>query len=235
MKPWQVESWCQADITEEYLRRMKDVLDLYAQPWDALHPVVCFDEQSVQLLADSRPPWPVRPGIPRRQDHDYVRHGTRNVFIFVEPQAGWRHVLVTQRRTKEDFAKVMRYLVDVVYPQVDAVSLVLDNLNIHAVGSLIEIYGKAEADRLMSRLHFHYTPVHASWLNIAEIELSAMTRQALDRRIPCEWALTLELIAWEHERNRLSIPINWSFDWKRAKRVFAKEISGLRTLPAPHN
>jgi hypothetical protein len=235
VKPWQVESWCQADITEEYLRRMKDVLDLYAQPRDVLHPVVCFDEQSVQLLADSRVCEPLRPGMPRRQDHEYVRHGTRNVFIFVEPKAGQRHVLVTQRRTKEDFAKVIRYLVDVVYPHVEYVSLVLDNLNTHTVETLIEIYGKAQADQLISKLRFHYTPVHASWLNIAEIELSALTRQALDRRIPCEWALTLELIAWEYERNRLSIPINWSFNWKRAKRVFAKEISELRGRAAPQN
>ena len=223
MKPWQVENWCHADITKEYLRRMKDVLDLYAQPLDVLHPLVCFDEQSVQLLADSRVPLPTKPGRPRRQDHEYVRRGTRNVFICVEPHAGRRHVLVTQRRTKEDFAKVIRYLVDVVYPHAEYLSLVLDNLNTHTVETLIEIYGKAEADRLMSKLRFHYTPVHASWLNIAEIELSVMTRQALNRRIPSEWTLTLELIAWEFERNQLARPIKWSFDWKRAKRVFAKQ------------
>jgi DDE superfamily endonuclease len=207
---------------------MKDILDLYAKPLDALHPLVCFDEQSVQLLADSRVPLPMKPGRPRRQDHEYVRQGTRNVFMCVEPHAGRRHVLVTQRRTKEDFAKVIRYLVDVVYPHAEYLSLVLDNLNTHTVETLIEIYGKAEADRLMSKLRFNYTPVHASWLNIAEIELSAMTRQVLSRRIPCEWTLSLELIAWEHERNRLSIPIKWSFDWKRAKRVFAKQIGELR-------
>jgi hypothetical protein len=166
--------------------------------------------------------------MPRRQDHEYVRQGTRNVFMCVEPHAGRRHVLVTQRRTKEDFAKVIRYLVDVIYPHAEYISLVLDNLNTHTVETLIEIDGKVEADRLMSKLRFHYTPVHASWLNIAEIELSAMTRQVLTRRIPCEWTLSLELIAWEHERNRLSIPIKWSFDWKRAKRVFAKQIGELR-------
>lgn len=212
---------------------MKDVLDLYAQPLDALHPVVYFDEQSVQLLADSRAALPIRPGTPRRQDHEYVRHGTRNLFVFVEPKAGQRHVLVTQRRTKEDFAKAIRYLVDEVYPHVDYILLVLDNLNTHAVETLIEIYGKVEADRLMRKLRFHYTPVHASWINIAEIELSAMTRQSLDRRIPCEWTLTIELIAWEYERNRLAIPIKWSFDWKRAKHVFAKQISELRGRTTP--
>jgi hypothetical protein len=173
---------------------MKDVLDGYARPLDAVHPVVCFDEQSVPLLADSRTALPIRPGTSRRQDHEYVRHATRNVFIFVEPKAGQRHVLITQRRTQEDFAKATRYRVEIVY-----------------------------------------TPVHASWLNIAEIELSAMTRQALDRRIPCEWMLALELIAWESKRNRLSIPIKWSFDWKRAKHVFAKQISELRRRTTPQN
>ena len=211
------------------------MLDLYAQPLDALHPLVCFDEQSVQLLADSRAPLPMKPGMPRRQDHEYVRQGTRNVFMCVEPHAGQRHILVTQRRTKEDFAKVIRYLVDVIYPHAEYISLVLDNLNTHTVETLIEIDGKVEADRLMSKLRFHYTLVHASWLNIAEIELSAMTRQVLTRRIPCEWTLTLELIAWEHERNRLSIPIKWSFDWKRAKRVFAKQIGELRGRTTSQN
>lgn len=183
---------------------------------------MCFDEKSVQLLADSRPGLPLKPGYPRRQDYEYVRRGTRNVFTFVEPKAGWRHVLVTRRRTKEDLAKALRYLVEVLYPDAHLIDLVWDNLNTHAAETLIEIFGKAEADRILARLVFHPTPLHASWLNMAEIDLSVMTGQCLDRRIPDEWTLTQELLAWELGRNQVHRPIIWSFDWKRAKRLFKK-------------
>ena len=174
----------------------------------------------MQLLADVRCGLPLKPGHAQRQDYEYGRHGTRNLFIFVEPQAGQRHLLVTQRRTKEDWAKAIRYLVDELYPAAPLIDLVYDNLNTHTVHTLIEIFGKVEADRILARLVLHPTPVHASWLNIAEIELSAMTRQCLDRRIPDEWTLTLELIAWEQERNARGQPIHWSLDWNRAKRMF---------------
>ena len=204
------------------MARLKDVLERYAQPDDPTRPTVCFDEKSVQLLADSRPGLPLKPGYARRQDYEYIRRGTRNVFIFVEPKAGRRHVLVTRRRTKEDLAKALRYLVDVLYPDALGIDLVWDNLNTHAADTLIEIFGKAEADRILARLVFHPTPLHASWLNIAEIDLSVMTGQCLDRRIPEEWTLALELIAWESRRNQLHRPIVWSFDWKRAKRMFDK-------------
>ena len=204
------------------MARLKDVLELYAQPYDPTRPTVCFDEKSVQLLADSRPGLPLKPGYARRQDYEYIRRGTRNVFIFVEPKAGLRHVLVTRRRTKEDLAKALRYLVDVLYPDAPVIDLVWDNLNTHAADTLIEIFGKAEADRILARLVLHPTPLHASWLNIAEIDLSVMTGQCLDRRIPDEWTLALELIAWEARRNQLHRPIVWSLDWKRAKRMFDK-------------
>ena len=204
------------------MARLKDVLELYAQPYDPTRPTVCFDEKSVQLLADSRPGLPLKPGYARRQDYEYIRRGTRNVFIFVEPKAGRRHVLVTRHRTKEDLAKALRYLVDVLYPDMPVIDLVWDNLNTHAADTLIEIFGKAEADRILARLVFHPTPLHASWLNMAEIDLSVMTGQCLDRRIPDEWTLALELIAWESRRNHLHRPIVWSFDWKRAKRMFDK-------------
>jgi hypothetical protein len=203
---------------------MKDVLELYAQPYDPARPMVCFDEQSVQLLADSRPGQSLRRGHARRQDYEYVRRGTRNVFTFLEPKAGQRHVLVTRRRTKEDLAKAVRYLLEVVHPDAPVIDLVWDNLNTHAADTLIEIFGKAEADRLLARLVFHPTPLHASWLNSAEIDLSTMTRQCLDRRIPDEWTLTLEVIAWETRANQLQRPIVWSFDWKKAKRLFKKYI-----------
>lgn len=198
---------------------MKNILRLYAQPFDPTRPTVCFDEKNVQLLEDSRPALPLKPGYPRRQDYEYVRHGTRNLFMFVEPSAGHRHVLVTRRRTKEDFAKALRYLVDTLYPQVTMIDLVLDNLNTHTAETLIEIFGKREADRILARLTLHYTPLHASWLNIAEIELSALTVQCLDRRIPNEWMLSVEIIAWEIARNDRQVPIEWSFNWKRAKRL----------------
>lgn len=197
---------------------MKDVVTLYAQPYDPARPTVCFDEQLVQLLADARATRPLKPGYPRRRDYEYVRGGTRNLFLFIEPKIGQRHVLVTRRRTKEDFAKAMRYLVDEMYPQVQSIDVVLDHLNTHAADTLIEIFGKAEADRLLAHLAFHHTPLHASWLNIAEIILSALTRQCLDRRIGDEWTLVMEILAWEYRRNAERKPVAWSFDWKRARR-----------------
>ena len=204
---------------------MKDILKLYARPFDPTRPTVCFDEQNVQLLADSRPGLPLKSGSVQRQDYEYKRCGTRNIFIFVEPKAGLRHLLVTLRRTKEDWAKAIRYLVDILYPEALLIDLVCDNLNTHTINTLIEIFGKAEADRLLARLVLHPTPLHTSWVNMAEIELSVMTGQCLDRRIPDEWTLTLELIAWEFDRNQIHKPLAWSFNWKRAKRIFEKHKS----------
>lgn len=211
---------------------MKDVVTLYAQPYDPARPTVCFDEQPVQLLAEARPMRPLQPGYPRRRDYEYVRCGTRNLFLFIEPQVGQRHVLVTQRRTKEDFAKAMRYLVDELYPQVPVIDVVLDQLNTHASESLIEIFGKAEANRVLAPLVFHYTPLHASWLNIAEIILSTLTRQCLDRRIGDEWTLVMEILAWEYRRNAEQQPVAWSFDWKRARRFVRDHKRRLRTKTA---
>jgi hypothetical protein len=176
----------------------------------------------VQLLADRYPELPLKPGYVRRRDYEYIRRGTRNVFIFLEPKAGRRHLLVTRRRTKHEWAKAIRYLVDVLYPDAKQIDLVYDNLNTHTVETLIEIFGKPEADRILARVRLHPTPLHASWLNMAEIDLSAMTRQCLSRRIPDEWSLAMELIAWETCRNQLHKPITWSFNWKRARRIFSK-------------
>ena len=208
---------------------MKDVVTLYAQPYDPARPTVCFDEQPVQILAEARAVRPLKPGYPRRRDYEYVRYGTRNLFLFIEPKVGQRHVLVTRRRTKEDFAKAMRYLVDEMYPQVPMIDVVLDQLNTHAPETLIEIFGKAEADRLLAHLLFHYTPLHASWLNIAEIILSALTRQCLDRRIGDEWTLVMEILAWEYRRNTEHQPVSWSFDWKRARRFVRDHERRQRT------
>ncbi len=163
---------------------MEDVLDLYAEPYDPHRPVVCFDETSTQLLADVREPLPAQPGRPRRQDYEYRRGGTRNIFLACEPLAGWRHVAITERRTMPDFAHQMRWLVDVAYPDAPVVRVVLDNLNTHRMASLYETFPAAEARRMAKRLEFHHTPKHASWLNMAEIEFSALSRSCLKRRNP---------------------------------------------------
>ena len=168
---------------------MEDVLDLYAEPYDPDRPVVCFDETSTQLLADTRPPIPVQPGQPRRQDYEYRRAGTRNIFLTCEPLAGWRHVAITERRTMQDFAHQMRWLVDEAYPDAPVVRVALDNLNTHRMASLYETFPAAEARRIVKRLEFHHTPKHASWLNMAEIEFSVLTRACLQGRNPDETAL----------------------------------------------
>lgn len=201
---------------------MEHILKLYAQPHHPQRPLVCFDEKLTQLLADKRQPLAVQMGQPRRQDYEYRREGTRNLFMFAEPKAGQRHVLVTRRRTKQDFAYAMRYLVDFLYPDAECIDLVLDNLNTHHYHSLVEFFGKQEADRILSRLCFHFTPTHASWLNMAEIEFSVLTSQCLDRRIPDEWTLITETIAWETERNIDRCKIHWAFTVDDARAVFAE-------------
>ena len=153
-------------MSAEFVAHMEEVLDLYEEPYDPRRPVVCFDETSTQLLAQTRPSLPPRPGIPLRQDYEYRREGVRNLFLACEPQAGWRHVAVTQRRTMEDFAQQMRWLVDEAYPEVEVVRVVLDNLNTHRMASLYEAFPAAEARRIAKRLEFHYTP-KGSWLNMA--------------------------------------------------------------------
>lgn len=204
---------------------MEAILRLYQQPYNPDRPMVNFDEQSVQLLDDVRPPHSCQPGQARREDYEYQRNGTRNVFMFVEPKAGYRQVLVTRQRTKLDFAQAMRYLVDVLYPQAEVIDVVLDNLNTHHYHSLVEHFGKAEADRLMHRLCFHFTPPHGSWLNMAEIELSVLTRQCLDRRLPDEMRLTTEILAWEARRNAVGKPFNWTFTVEDARQVFRDSYS----------
>ncbi len=201
---------------------MEEILELYERPCENARPLVCFDEKSVELHADVRPPIPMQPNQPKRRDYEYKRQGTRNVFLFLEPKAGTRHTLVTQRRTKEDWAKAMRYLVDELYPDAQGIDVILDNLNTHNYEGLIEMFGKAEADRLMSRLVFHYTPVHGSWLNMAEIELSVMARQCTRRRLGDAFTLATELIAWEQPRNAAKVTIRWKFTRNDARRVFAK-------------
>lgn len=201
---------------------MEHLLTLYARPYDEAYPVVCFDEKSYQLLADSRQGLPLQPRHPRRADYEYRRRGTRNLFMMVEPLAGRRHVLLTKRRTKADFAHALRYLVDVLYPNAKCIELVLDNLNTHTYRALLETFGILEANRVMRRVCFHYTPVHASWLNMAEIEIGILSRQCLRRHLPSEQMLGSELAAWQSFRNAHSAKIHWSFSLKDARRVFAQ-------------
>ena len=180
-------------------------------------PVVCFDETSTQLLADTRPPLLAQPGRPARQDYEYRREGTRNLFLACEPKAGWRHVAVTERRTMQDFAHQMRWLVDEAYPETPVVRVVLDNLNTHRAGSLYETVPAAEARRIAKRLEFHYTPKHGSWLNMAEIEFSVLSRCCLKQRLPDEEALGMEVQALVRERNAARVGINWRFKTQDAR------------------
>lgn len=190
---------------------MEDVLDLYAQPYDPTRPKVNFDETSKQLIGETRQPLPPQPGRAARYDYAYNRNGTRNLFLFCEPQAGWRHVAVTMQRTMQDFAQQMKWLVDERYPEADVIRVVLDNLNTHKPASLYETFPPAEAHRLRQKLEFPYTPKHGSWLNMAEIELSVFARQCLRRRIATEATLTRELAVVEATRNAARATINWQF------------------------
>lgn len=175
--------WCIGRITEEYRQRMYEVLGIYAKPYDATEPVICLDEKGKQLLMQTRRPLPAAPGQIAKEDYEYRRAGTRNVFVAVEPQAGHREVAVTLRRTKRDFVEFVRHWVEVVYAQARLVHLVLDNLNTHFRGSFEEVMGLEAASAFLARVQFHYTPKHASWLNMAEIEIGILERQCTGRRI----------------------------------------------------
>ena len=204
-------------MSADFVAHMEDVLDLYAEPYDPQRPVVCFDESSTQLLADSRPPLPAKPGRPRRQDYEYVRGGTRNLFLTCEPRAGWRHVAITKQRTRQDFAHQMRWLVDQAYSDVPVIRLVLDNLNTHRVASLYQTFPPAEARRIAKRLEFHYTPKHGSWLNMAEMEFSVLARACLRGRNPDQESLERAVNANVSERNSAAAPINWRFTTRNAR------------------
>lgn len=211
LKPWLKQQWCIPEVNGVFVAAMEDVLDLYAEEYDEKRPKVNFDETSRQLIADTRAPVGVGRGRPQRYDYEYERKGTRNLFIFCEPQTGWRHVEVTQRRTKTDFAHQMKWLVDARYPEAEVIRVVMDNLNTHGPGSLYEAFEPSEARRIAKKLEFHYTPKHGSWLNMAEIELSIMQRQCLNRRIANEESLKGEVAAWEQQRNDAKETIDWRF------------------------
>jgi hypothetical protein len=190
---------------------MEDVIGVYHRPYDAAYPQVCVDEGGKQLIGDIREPLPVRPGSPAKEDSEYARHGTANLFMAFEPLAGRRVVEVTDRRTAVDFARFLKRLLDEVYPAAAKVVLVTDNLNTHGPGSLYEAFDPTEARRLADRIEWHYTPKHGSWLNMAEIELSVLARQCLDRRIPGREALAREVAAWVAGRNADLVGAAWRF------------------------
>ena len=198
-------------MSADFVACMEDVLDLYAESYDPKRPVVCFDETSKQLVAEMRSPIPAKAGRRERFDYEYKRNGTRNLFLFCQPLAGWRHVAVTERRTMVDFAHQMKWLVDEAYPEAEKIRVVLDNLNTHRPASLYETFEPKEARRIRKRLEFHHTPKHGSWLNMAEIEFSVFSKQCLARRIGDEEMLKREIAALEAERNKAQATIDWRF------------------------
>jgi len=195
----------------EFVFCMENILDLYHLPYDVRYPLVCFDESSKQLIAETRTSLPMKPGEVMRYDYEYERQGVRNLFLFFEPLRAWRHIEVTERRTKVDFAYCMKNLVDKWYPEAEKIRVVMDNLNTHKPSSLYEAFPPEEARRLLARLEFHYTPKHGSWLNMAEIEFGILARQCLDRRIPEQEMLVNEVAAWEAHRNERKTTVNWQF------------------------
>ena len=196
---------------EDFVYHMEDVLDLYAEPLDPLRPVVCLDERSVQLLSEVRPPAAPEPGRAARHDYEYQRHGTCNLFMMVQPLAGWRQVTVTQTRTKLDFADQLKWLADERYPEASRIRLVLDNLNTHTLASLYKAFQPQEANRLARRFDLHYTPKHGSWLDMAEIEFAILSKQCLAQRIPDIDSLSRRIATWQRARNDAKATISWNF------------------------
>lgn len=220
--------WCIKTIDDEYWSRMMDVLEVYERPYDPKRPVVCLDEKSKQLLTPSRQSLPMKPGQPQRVDYEYERHGTVNLFVATEPKGCFRDVRVTKRRTKKDFAKEIEHLLTNIYPDVDTVVLVTDNLNIHSVKSLRETFGEAYSDTLIRRLEWHYTPKHASWLDMAEIEINCLSRQCLNQSFDHASALRQSVKSWVQDRNRHGAHIRWSFTREKARQTMGYRYENLK-------
>ena len=205
-----------------FVWRMEEVLDLYEEPYDPLFPVVCFDERPCQLLAEVREPRPMAPGRSERRDHEYERKGTANVLMAFEPLAGWRRASVTERRRGREFAEEVRRLAEEDYPKAEKIRLVCDNLSTHTASAFYETFPPEQARRLARKVKFVYTPVHGSWLNMVEVELSVLVRQCLKRRLPDTETLRREAWAWEAERNRLGVSVDWRFTTNDARAKLRK-------------
>lgn len=214
--------WCIQEITPEYRERMYDILDLYEEAYNPLKPVIGIDEKPKQLIEDSRTPISLKPGKSAKQDYEYIRRGNANIFMGVEPKGGRRYTEVTNQRTKKDFALYMKYLVDKKYPNVKVLRTVVDNLNTHNESSFYENFDAREAKRILKRIEFHYTPTHASWLNVAEIEMGIMDRECTNRRIKDKEMLAREVKVWERRRNRQRKKINWTFTKEKADKKLGK-------------
>ena len=214
--------WCIQQITPKYRQRMYDILDLYEEPYDSLRPVLGIDEKPKQLIEDSRTPIPLTMGKIEKQDYEYIRRGKVNIFMSVEPKGGKRYTEVTDQRTKKDFALYMKYLLEVKYPSVKVLRIVVDNLNTHNESSFYENFEKKEAKRILKKIEFHYTPTHASWLNVAEIEIGIMDRECTNRRIKNKEMLTREVKAWEKRRNKQRKKIMWTFTKQKADEKLRK-------------
>jgi transposase len=217
LKPWRKDMWCIPKVDGEYVARMEDVLDLYAEAPDPLRPVICFDESPTQLIGEVREPVPAKPGRLERYDYEYRRNGTVNLFVFLDAHRPWRRVKVTDRRTNQDFAHCMRELVDVDFPDAPVVRVVMDNLSTHTPGAIYDTFPAPEARRVLRRLEIHHTPKHASWLNMVEIEIGVLRSQCLDRRIDSKEQITAEIAAWEQRRNAEQARINWMFTTEKAR------------------
>ena len=233
LKPWRKDMWCIPQVNGEYVARMEDVLDLYAETPDARRPVVCFDESPVQLVGEVRQPIPAKPGQLERYDCEYKRNGTANLFVFLEVHRPWRKVKVTDSRAAVDFAACMRELADVHFPNAERIRLVLDNLSTHSAGALYQAFPAPEARRLLRRLEFHYVPKHASWLNMVEIEIGVLAAQCLNRRIAGIEQLAAETAAWERQRNATGARIKWMFTTEKARAKMGRAYPQLDTVPSP--
>ena len=214
--------WCIQQITPEYRDRMYDILDLYNDPYDPKRPVLGVDEKPKQLLEDARAPIPMKPGSPEKYDYEYLRKGQANIFLAVEPKAGKRVTKVTERRTKPDFAAFIKEVVDFEYRTADVLRIVLDNLNTHSERAFYETFEKEEAHRILSKIEWHYTPTHASWLNVAEIEFNVMDTECTGRRMKDQALLAKEVQVWTEKRNQLQRKIEWNFTKQEADHKLSK-------------
>ena len=212
--------WCVPEITPEFEKKMMDVLSVYERDYDENHPVICLDEKNHQLLSVPRGEIPAEPGKPRRVDYEYKRHGTVNHFVAVEPKAGRRHIRVSERRTKTDFAGFIRFIMTRAYPKAEKVSIVLDNLSTHTEKAILESLGEGVGRRILERIEWHFTPTHASWLNMAEIEIGILSRQVLSKSIAEINRLKKEVRSYQARRNIAEAKISWGFTREQAKKVF---------------